>query len=99
MSYIESLQEAIKRLHGCDAEYLESVPIHEVFKGQTVWNGTVEVFSIEGHPKAKRCYAWSHKEGEGDNDTCFVTVLEIPPVDSPKTAVQASIVNAVRKLN
>jgi len=99
MGYIESLQAAIKRLHGCDAEYLESVAVHEVFQGKTVWDGTVEVFTIEGHPKAKKCYAWAHKEGDGDKETRYVTVLEIPPVNSPKTAVQASVVEAVRKLN
>lgn len=62
--YIESLQAAIKQLHRCDAEYLESVSVHEIFNGQTVWNGTVEVFSLANHPKAKRCFAWSHKEGD-----------------------------------
>jgi hypothetical protein len=34
-----------------------TVPVHEVFRGKTVWQGDVEVFDINGHPKAKRCYA------------------------------------------
>lgn len=97
MDYIESLQSTIKRLHGCDVEYLESVSVHETFNGQTVWEGTVEVFSLIGHPKAKRCFAWSHQEGKGDKDTRFVTVLEIPPVDSAKKAVQAAIMNETKK--
>ena len=91
-AYIQSLRDAIKRLHGCDSTWVVSVPVHEVFQGNTVWQGAVEVFTLEGHPKAKHCYAWSHVHGKKDDDTRFVAVLEIPPVDSPKTAVQASIV-------
>ena len=29
------------------------------FPRQTVWEGTVHVFDLEGHPKATRPYAWS----------------------------------------
>lgn len=92
MGYIESLQEAIKKLHGCDSTYAESVPVHETFQGQTVWAGEVEVFDLVRHPKAKRCYAWAHKEGEGNKGTRYIAVLEIPPMDSPQRAVQAAIV-------
>jgi hypothetical protein len=57
--------------------------------GQSVaWEGVVEVFNLTGHPKAKRCYAWSY---QGNKEEQFVTVLEIPPVVSPQTAVRASI--------
>ena len=50
------------------------------------------IVDIAGHPKATKCYGWSHAEGENDEGERFVTVLEIPPVDSPVTAVRASIV-------
>jgi hypothetical protein len=56
--------------------------MHEVFRGQTVWHGEVEVFDLTGHPKAKRCYAWIHREGLGEQGERFVAVLEIPPVVS-----------------
>lgn len=95
MNYIDSLKNVIKKLHGCDSDYLESVPVHEVFNGKTVWDGTVEVFSIKDHPKAKKCYAWAYDEnGKGKQ---FVAVLELPPVESPKTAVQAAIVSGSKK--
>ena len=90
--YIERLQLTINHLHGCDSKHIESVPVHEVFRGQTVWQGIVEVFSLSGHPKAKKAYAWSHREGKNDQGERIVTVLEIPPVESPVTAVRASIV-------
>lgn len=79
------------QLHKCGATWRESVPVHEVFRGLTVWKGAVEVFDLTGHPKAKRCYGWSHPEGKDDKGERFVAVLEIPPVESAITAVRASI--------
>jgi len=55
MQYIEALQEAIKNTHGCDSEHIESVPITETYKEETVWSGVVEVFSLKNHPQASRC--------------------------------------------
>jgi hypothetical protein len=89
--YLARLQVAVQELHKCGATWRETVPVHEVFRGQTVWKGRVEVFDLTGHPKAKRAYAWSHREGKNDEGERFVAVLEIPPVVSAKTAVQASI--------
>jgi len=83
----------IHQLHGCDSKHVETVPVHEVFRGKTVWQGDVEVFDLIGHPKAKRCFAWSHMEGPDDTGERFVAVLEIPPVESPETAVRAAILS------
>ena len=94
--YIESLRAVIGKLHGCDSKHVESVPVHEVFQGKTAWNGVVEVFDLTGHPKAKRAYAWSHLDGERDEKTKYVTVLQIPPVDSPQTAVKVGIAGEIR---
>lgn len=81
-------------MHGCEAEYMETAPVHEVFRGQTVWLGDVEVFDLIGHPKAKRCFAWAHETDSGSKR--FVAVLELPPVDSPENAVRASIIEETR---
>lgn len=89
MTNIEELQSAIRRLHECEADYLETVPVTETFQGQTVWQGEVEVFNLRGHPKAMRCYAWSHETDKGNR---VVAVLELPPVTSAQTAVRAAIV-------
>lgn len=95
--YIGRLQLVINHMHKADSRWLESVPVHEMFRGQTVWKGVVEVFDLIGHPKAKRAYAWSHKAGKDDSDERFVAVLEIPPIVSPETAVMAAIVSESRK--
>lgn len=90
--YISRVQVAVMQLHNCSATWRETVPVHEVFQGQTVWQGEVEVFDLQNHPKAKRAYAWSHRDGKNDEGERFVAVLEIPPVESAITAVRVSIV-------
>jgi hypothetical protein len=95
--YLARLQTAIQHLHDCGAVWRETVPVVEVFQGQTVWDGEVEVFDLTGHPKAKRAYGWSHRQGEGDEGERFVAVLEVPPVESPVTAVRASIMADAKK--
>jgi hypothetical protein len=94
--YLERLQLAVEHLHKCKAVHSASVPVNEVFRGETVWKGIVEVFDLIGHPKAKRAYAWSHLDGKKDERTRFVAVLEIPPVESAETAVRVQIVKDVR---
>lgn len=88
---------AVEHLHKCRAEHSATVPVREVFRGETVWHGDVEVYDITGHPKAKRCYAWSHADGKNDADERFVAVLEIPPVESAVTAVRLQIVADAKK--
>ena len=95
--YIARVQVAVSQLHNCGATWRGTVPVHEVFKGQTVWRGDVEVFDLTGHPKAKRAYAWSHLDGARDDKERFVAVLEIPPVDSAQKAVQVQIVKDVKE--
>ena len=90
--YLAQVQVAVLQLHNCGATWRETVPVHEVFKVQTVWQGDVEVFDLQGHPKAKRAYAGSHLDGKNDERTRFVAVLEIPPVESAETAVRVQIV-------
>lgn len=84
----EEMRTAIRAVHGCDSEHVESIPVTEVFRGQVAWNGVVEVFRLRGHPKAKRAFAWSYRE---NGRTQTVAVLEIPPVDGPQMAVKIAI--------
>ena len=68
--------------------------MYESFEGRIAWQATVEVFDLIPHPKAKRAYAWTYRDGD-QNKT--VAVLGIPPVDSPQTAVRLSIAAEARK--
>ena len=91
---ITKLKDAIRATYGCESLHIKSVPVKEVFEGQTAWQGTVEVFDLIGHPKAKRAYAWTYRVGD-QNKT--VAVLEIPPVDSPESAVKVAIASKDRE--
>lgn len=97
MDYIGELKKVIRQLHGCEAEHAETVPVKEMFRGQIVWEGEVEVFNIRGHPKARRCYAWAHDTGDDDKGKRYVAVLELPPVVSAQTAVRVAIIDEARK--
>ncbi len=96
MNYLAEAKTAVERSHGCTAQHVETVPVREVFQGKTAWQGTVEVFTIQGHAKAKRAYAWGYPNEDRGGKFDFVTVLEIPPVMSPQTAVKAAIVAQAR---
>ncbi len=89
---IENAKNAVEGLYNCDATFAESVEVHETFQGQTVWQGIVHIFNIQGHPKATRCYAWSSPI-DGSANRRYYAVLHISPVDSPEKAVRASIVH------
>jgi hypothetical protein len=97
VTHIEELRNVIHHLHGAKARHLESVPVTEQFQGRTVWDGIVEVFQMKGHPKTDKVYAWIHATDDPVRPKRHVTVLHIPPVVSPQTAVQAVIVQEFRE--
>lgn len=91
---IENIRQAVEAMHGCKATHERSVPVKEMFGTQTAWEGVVESFALTGHPKAQRCYAW----GFDDNgEIRYIGVLELPPVESPQTAVRAAIASGQQK--
>ena len=96
MTYIQEFEGVIRALHKAEPKHVESVPVKETFQGKTVWDGIVEVFELRGHPKAKRVYGWRHETTS--KNPRYVTVLHIPPVISPITAVKAAIVQEFRNL-
>jgi len=96
LNEIEELRDVIRKLHGAKAVHVKSVPVTETWKGQTVWDGIVEVFDLKGHPKTNRVYAWWHLTDDPTHPKRQVTVLHIPPVVSPETAVRAAIIQEYR---
>jgi hypothetical protein len=97
--YIAELADVIRELHGSEASYVETVPVKEMFQGQTVWEGEVEVFDLADHPTASRVYAWAHDTDRDDEPRRTVTVLHAPPITSPELAVRASIIQDYRDSN
>ncbi len=98
MTHIEELQDVIRKLHGVESTHRESVPVKEVFNGETVWEGIVEVFTLHDHPKANTAYAWTHATDDPDTPKRSVTVLQVPPAVSPITAVRVAIMQELKEL-
>ena len=80
-AYEKALVKAFRKLHGCEAAHLESVPVIETRQGKTVWEGEIELFELIDHPKSSRGYAWASEKARGNK---IVAVLELPPDISPK---------------
>jgi len=91
MDYIDDLKAAIRRSHGCDSSLRIITPVKELFQDKVAWEGDVAVFDLIGHPTAKRCYAWGHPSDDDAPKREITTVLDVPPVVSPETAVKAAI--------
>lgn len=90
MDYISDLRRAIGRNHGCEAHLEQIVPVTETHLGGIVWQGDVAIFLVEGHPEARRCYAWGTPSDDQATSREITTVLEIPPVTTPEAAVKAA---------
>lgn len=77
--------EAVCAMHGGDqAVYIGRSSVREIFDGEVVWEGEVLSFSLKAHPTASKCFAW---EVDGE----VTAVLGVPPVESARDAVRASI--------
>ena len=92
-AYIKSLRAVFAKLHHCEVIYVKTVLVKETFQGQIVWEGNVEVFDLKGHPTALRGYAWGHDKANGSQ---AITVLGVPPINSPLCAVKAAIASELR---
>ena len=93
---VDQLQRAVEGQHGGKAALVEAVPVKETFQGETVWEGTVHVFDLEGHPKATRAYAWSSPI-EGSTKRRFYAMLHLGGIMTPQDAVRAAIAEEERK--
>ena len=88
----DDLKRSIEIQHGGAATFIEAVPIKETFNDQTVWEGVVHVFDLEGHPSATRAYAWSSQIEGSKTKRRFLAVLHLGGVRSPQDAIRAAIV-------
>jgi hypothetical protein len=89
MTYVEELENAVVKRHGCATKHLATDLVEEVIQGKGRWRGTIATFALHRHPHAPRCYAWGNPASGGGWD--IVTVLAIPPVASPETALRAAL--------
>jgi len=48
---ITELKDAIRATHGCESLHVESIPVKEVFEGQTAWEGSLKFSILSVIPK------------------------------------------------
>jgi len=93
---IDQLQQAVEGLHDCRAAYKETIAVKETHENETVWDGDVFVFELEGHPTAQIAYSWQ-EPSPGSDKMRFFAVLHEGPIKSAADAVRASIVKDYRE--
>ncbi len=84
------LRHAVHAQHGGKATLVTKLPIKDIHDGQTVWEGVVYIFDLEGHPGATGANAWSSLV-EGSANRRFFSVLHLDGIRSPLDAVRAAI--------
>ena len=82
------LQRVIQQRYGCQSKHVASIPLTEQCNGKILWQGEVQIFNLQSHGTAERCYAWTSRHNHGKED---YVVLQVPPVDSPRSAVRAAL--------
>jgi len=90
----DQLKQAVESQHGGRATFAQAVPIREMHGQELVWQGTVHIFDLAGHPAAKRAYAWSYELADGKRR--MFAVLHAGPITGPREAVRAAIVAEAR---
>lgn len=91
MTETADAQQAIRALHGCESQYVETQTVIEVYEGEKVWEGPVLIFDLQGHPEAHRAYVWSAAV-DGSTEREYTAVLHGSGIDGPRAAVRAAIV-------
>lgn len=95
--YLRRLIESIKAVHGCEATHVSTTPVKEVFRGQTVWEGEVELFDLKDHPKAQQAYAWGYENPDDPKKLEVMAVLKLPPVKTEADAVRVAIAASTKR--
>jgi hypothetical protein len=85
---------SLLKLHGYEATYVETARVEE-FQGETIWQGDLKIFELTGQAKAKRGFGWRYVTTDSGGRRYF-RVLELPPVDSPQSAVKAAIMSEIK---
>ena len=85
---VRRLQTVIQQRYGCQSKHVATIPSTEQCNGKILWQGEVQIFNLQGHGTAQRCYGWTSRHNDGKED---YVVRQVPPVDSPRSAVRACI--------
>ena len=87
--YRGALLDAIENRAKCTAVHFQTQPVRLAIDGQVVWKGKVEMFQLKDHPQAKLAFGWGFQNDQKKIE--YVTVIGIPPLDNPLSAVKAYV--------
>ena len=88
---IENLKLLIERGDKCRVKHTASTIVKERYKEYPVWGGVVETFELQGHPTAKRAYAWVIPPESKGQEPQYTRALGVQPINSPQDAVKADL--------
>lgn len=92
--YKRNLLNAIEDRAKCEAVYLQTQPVKYSLDGKMLWKGKVEVYNLKGHPQAKQAFGWGYTAAGGKIE--YVTVMGVPPLDTPLAAVKGFVASIKR---
>ena len=89
MDYLLQARHAVERLHQCTAVHVETVPVRHSRGDQTIFEGDVEVFTLEGFKGADCCYVWGFRHKDEPGKFEFISVPAGKNLLTPTAAVLA----------
>ena len=91
---LTNIEKAVTAMHGCRCSYETTTFVNQIMDGRTIWQGAVETFWLEGHPKATKAFTWGYRHAR---DIRYIAVLNVPPINSPSEAVLAAIASGTQR--
>ncbi len=88
---LEHLKAGVEAEHDCSAKWINSMPVAAKASGKLVWDGTVHIFELAGHPQCERCYAWFDNEFGPLESRKVSSQLKVEGINSAADAVTASM--------
>jgi len=86
---MNELKKAIFVEFNCESEWIRAVHVNEDWRGESIWEGDVQIFALKGLPGTQTAFAWSYTTADGRHAT--VVMLETPSVACAADAVRAAI--------
>jgi hypothetical protein len=87
---LDTLAKVIESQHGGKGAFVRSVRVIKPKGDENAWDGVVHVFSLTGHPTARRAYAWAAPI-QGSKAPRYFAVLHQGGVRGPGDAVTAAV--------
>jgi hypothetical protein len=93
MNYLPGIQKAVEKAAKCHVSHLGSQALIETIRGETIWEGTVEIFTLY-KPPPKMAYGWALDD---NGEPRYIVVLGTPPINMAIDAVRAWIASQAKQ--